>query len=172
MIGAAELGVSLFIRFVLTDLSNLITFLPVTTEDFDALSELRISAMKESLERVGRFNPERARERLKNSFYPEHSKFIVFENRKIGFYTFRLSEGIFHLDHFYIHPDCQSLGIGSFVMRKLVSTTEEKFSPIRLGALKESASNRFYQRHGFIKLGEDDWDIYYERSVDINKNAG
>ena len=148
-----------------TDLSAHINFLPVIAEDFEELVELRIIAMRESLERVGRFNPERARERLKNSFYPEHSKFIVFDGCIIGFYTFRFSEEIFHLDHLYIHPNRQGLGIGSFVMKNLISIHEAQRKPIHLNALKESASNRFYQRHGFQRLSEDEWDIYYERPV-------
>jgi hypothetical protein len=40
-----------------------IVFFPVLAADFDSLVALRIAAMRESLERVGRFDPERARER-------------------------------------------------------------------------------------------------------------
>ncbi len=112
---------------------------------------------------MGRFDPERARERLQNSFYPEHTQFIVLEGECIGFYTFRpLADG-FHLDHLYIHPSSQSRGVGSFVMQHLIAQAEEKQMPIHLGALRESASNRFYQRHGFVKVREDAWDIYYVR---------
>jgi GNAT superfamily N-acetyltransferase len=131
--------------------------------DFDALVTLRIAAMRESLERVGRFDPERARERLQNSFYPEHTQFIVLAGKRIGFYTFRpLADG-FHLDHLYIHPSSQSRGVGSFVMQHLIAQAEEKQMPIHVGALRESASNRFYQRHGFVPVREDAWDIYYVR---------
>lgn len=140
-----------------------IAFIPVTANDFDSLVALRIAAMRESLERVGRFDPERARERLRSTFYPEHTQFIVLEGERIGFYTFRpLSDG-FHLDHLYIHPQSQSRGVGSFVMKHLIAQAEEKQMPIHLGALKESASNRFYQRHGFVQVREDAWDIYYTR---------
>jgi len=30
-----------------------------------------------------------------------------------------------------------------------------------LGALKESDANRFYERHGFRKEREEEWDNYY-----------
>lgn len=82
-------------------------------EDFDELAALRIAAMRESLERVGRFDPDRARERLRNSFYPEHSQVIVFDGARIGFCTFRPSNEAFLLDHLYVHPECQSRGVGS-----------------------------------------------------------
>ncbi len=140
-----------------------VMYRPVTEADFEELVELRIAAMRESLERVGRFDPERARERLRQSFHPEHTEFIVLGESRIGFHTLRPVEEGFHLDHFYIHPDHQSRGIGSHVMADLLSRSDVRKQPVRLGALRESAANRFYQRHGFVQTAEDEWDIYYLR---------
>jgi GNAT superfamily N-acetyltransferase len=140
-----------------------VTFSSVTPDDFDELVALRIAAMQESLERVGRFDPERARERLRKSFYPEHTQFILYRGEKIGFYTFRPREDTWQLDHLYVHPKHQSQGIGSYVMKKLLAVSDSLGCAVELCALKESASNVFYQRHGFVKKSEDDWDTYYLR---------
>ena len=43
---------------------------PVAESDFESLAALRIEAMRESLEQLGRFDPERARERLRAGFEP------------------------------------------------------------------------------------------------------
>lgn len=144
--------------------SERIAFASVTTDDFDELVTLRIAAMRESLERVGRFDPARARDRLKNSFYPEHTKFLLLDGQKIGFYTFRpIDADGFHLDHLYVHPTYQSQGIGSYALLTLLRHSDSLCAAVHVGALKESASNRFYQRHGFLKTKEDEWDIYYTR---------
>ncbi len=148
-----------------------VDFSAVTADDFDELAELRIAAMRDSLERVGRFDPERARERLRRSFHPEHSEFIVLDGQRIGFYTFRPSAEGFNLDHLYVHPNCQSRGIGSEVMGQLLSQADARQMPVRLGALRDSPSNRFYQRHGFVQVAEDDWDIYYVRTPQLNEPA-
>jgi ribosomal protein S18 acetylase RimI-like enzyme len=140
-----------------------VTFAAVTAADFDELLALRIAAMRESLERVGRFDAERARERLRKSFYPDHTQFVVLDGQRIGFYTFRPADDGFHLDHLYVHPSCQSCGIGSQVMHHLLAQADACRMPVHLGALRDSASNRFYQRHGFVKTREDEWDIYYTR---------
>lgn len=144
--------------------SGHVTFAAVSAADFEELAALRIAAMRESLEAVGRFNPERARERLRNSFYPDHTAFIVVNGQRIGFYTFRPAVEGFQLDHLYVHPSCQSQGIGSEVMRHLLSLADASQMPVSLGALRDSASNRFYQRHGFVLTAEDEWDIYYVRT--------
>ena len=135
----------------------------VTSADFDTLVELRIAAMRESLERLGRFDPDRARERLRNSFHPEHTFFILLKGEKVGFYTFRPEGNCLHVDHFYIHPHWQGRGVGSRVLALLFLEADKCGWPIRLGALKQSRSNEFYRRHGFIQVGESEWDIFYER---------
>jgi GNAT superfamily N-acetyltransferase len=141
-----------------------VTFFPVTAADFEELAVLRIAAMRDSLERVGRFDPVRARERLRKSFYPEDTDFIRLDGENIGFYTFRRVEDGFFLDHLYVLPACQSRGIGTLVIQRLLLRSDALHLPVRLGALRDSASNRFYQRHGFRSTGEDEWDIYYHRS--------
>ncbi|RBP46090.1 acetyltransferase (GNAT) family protein [Roseimicrobium gellanilyticum] len=124
--------------------------------------------MKASLEAVGRFDPERARERLRKSFYPDHTAFIVVDGQRIGFYTFRPADEGFQLDHLYVHPSCQSRGIGSEVIRHLLSLADASQMPVSLNALRDSASNRFYQRHGFVQTAEDEWDIYYTRTPGVS----
>ncbi|QIF02715.1 GNAT family N-acetyltransferase [Roseimicrobium sp. ORNL1] len=148
-----------------TALQGRISFAPVSQDDFEELLALRIAAMRESLEAVGRFNPERARERLRKSFYPEHTAFIAFDGQRIGFYTFRPADGGgFQLDHLYVHPTFQSQGIGSEVLRHLLALADARGMTVSLGALRDSPSNRFYQRHGFVQTAEDEWDIYYLRA--------
>ena len=144
-------------------LSDHVTFSAVSTTDFDELVALRIAAMRASLEHVGRFDPERARERLRKSFHPEHSEFIVIGGQRVGFYTFRPAEDGFHLDHLYVHPSHQCRGVGSRVLHHLLAQSDARQLPVHLGALRDSPSNRFYRRHGFVQTREEEWDICYIR---------
>jgi len=52
------------------------TLAPVALSDFDAMVAIRVEALRESLERLGRFDPVRARERLAAGFAPEHMRHI------------------------------------------------------------------------------------------------
>lgn len=142
-----------------------ISFEPVSSEDFEELLALRIAAMRESLEKLGRFDPERARARLRQSFHPEHSEFILLDGQRVGFSTLRPEGAGLRLDHLYVHPACQSLGVGSYVLLRLLAAADTAQKQVSLGALRGSDSNRFYQRHGFVQTGEDEWDIYYARPV-------
>lgn len=141
---------------------------PVATSDFDAMLALRIEALRESLERLGRFDPARARERLAAGFVPEYMRHIELEGQRIGFITLRPDAGqepaSLQLDHLYIQPALQSRGIGAWVLGWAKAQAAGQGRDITLSALKQSAANRFYLRHGFVQVGEGEFDLHYRWS--------
>ncbi|MGH8817958.1 MAG: GNAT family N-acetyltransferase [Achromobacter pestifer] len=138
-------------------------YLPVSEADFDALSAIRIDAMRDSLERLGRFDPDRARARLRNTFHPEHTWAIEHNGQRVGFYALRPDGAGLRLDHLYLVPAAQRLGLGGQVMRRILQDADSQGLPVSVGALRDSDSNRFYRRHGFVQTGESEWDIDYLR---------
>lgn len=136
----------------------------VSETDFDELAELRIAAMRESLGRVGRFDPDRARERLRENFDPMHTHGIVLDGQRVGFFATRMTGGELWLDHLYIHPSFQGRGLGSAVLSIVADMAEELGRPLLVGALKESRANDFYQKRGFQFSHEGEWDNYYRRN--------
>lgn len=50
-----------------------ILFTAASPDDAEALATLRVEVMRESLERIGRFDPVRASERFLTGFSPEHA---------------------------------------------------------------------------------------------------
>ena len=132
--------------------------------DGEALAEIRVAAMRESLESVGRFEPERARARFLNSFDPKVTFKVLTGLKEIGFYVLREREDYLWLDHFYICPRFHGLGAGSRVMEVIKKIARKIRKPIRLGALKDSRANSFYLSHGFVEQERKEWDIFYEWS--------
>ncbi len=146
-----------------------LTFSPTTQSDADLLVSIRIAAMRESLERLGRFNPQRARERFLASFEPALCRFIETDDARVGFFLVRPQPDHWHLDHLYILPEHQARGIGAAVLRQIIADADSQGMPIRLGALRGSQSNDFYRRHGFEQTDESEWDIYYTRQPHSTK---
>jgi GNAT superfamily N-acetyltransferase len=148
------------------------TFSPTTQLDVEALVAMRIAAMRESLEHIGRFDQQRARERFLVSFDPTLCRFIEADGIRAGFVLIRPQEGYWLLDHLYVLPEHQRKGIGAFVLRQIFADADARHMPIKVGALRDSHSNRFYRRHGFEKIHEEEWDIYYVRQPGIPKEKG
>jgi ribosomal protein S18 acetylase RimI-like enzyme len=134
---------------------------PAQSSDFEALVAIRIEAMRESLERLGRFDPIRARERFRSSFSPAHTQHIVVCGQRVGFVAVRPQPGLLLLDHLYIKPQNQGQGIGASVLQHVFAQARSLSLPVRVGALRESASNRFHLRHGFQLVERGEFDNYY-----------
>jgi len=140
------------------------TWLPATPADAEALVLLRIEAMRDSLEQVGRFDAERARQRFLSGFDPVHTWHVMLAGRQVGFFVLRPYQGELLLDHLYIRPGHQGAGLGAAVLAEVFRRADAQRLPVRVGALKHSASNRFYQRHGFVEIEQAEWDTYYLRA--------
>lgn len=141
----------------------LVTLVEAQLSDFDTLVAIRIEAMRESLERVGRFDPVRARERFRDGFSPEFTRYIDNSGERVGFVVVKPSDDGLLLDHLYIKPSAQGAGIGSAVIRQIFIEADAAAMTLRVGALKESASNEFYRRHGFQFVESSEFDNYYVR---------
>lgn len=141
----------------------------VVAADFDQMVELRIAALRESLERLGRFDSVRARERLAAGFCPEFMQHIVVDQERVGFITLRPAADVqapsLRLDHLYIRPGGQGRGVGAWALAWAKQQAHAQHVGIVLSALKHSAANRFYVRHGFVVTGESEFDIDYRWSA-------
>jgi GNAT superfamily N-acetyltransferase len=136
---------------------------PATPDDLEALVELRIEAMRESLTAIGRFDPLRARARFSRNFEPATTRHIVLNGVRVGFFVVKSTEEGLRLDHLYLRSTAQGQGLGSAVLSDVIADADERRLPLHVGALRGSPANRFYERHGFVRVAEDDWDIYYRR---------
>ncbi len=139
------------------------TLEPAVEADFEALLALRLRAMRQSLSAIGRYDEQRARERLASGFAPEATQHIVVDGRRIGFLVLKRLTHALRLDHLYIDPDAQRRGVGGRVLDDICRRADAELLPVELCALKGSAANRFYLRHGFVPTGEGEWDIDYLR---------
>ncbi len=125
------------------------------------LAAIRVVAMRASLEAMGRFDPERAAQRFLSAFIPEDTEILYIEDRIAGFYVLRRHPDHLYLDHLYLSPDFQGLGLGGKVIAALQDQARSAGLPIRLMALNGSPANDFYRRAGFRLVSFDALDSTY-----------
>ena len=136
---------------------------PAVPEDAQALADVRVLAMKDSLMALGRFDPGRARERFLSGYEPGCTCQIFQNTSLVGFWVLKPQEPVWLLDHLYVLPGHQGQGIGAQVLACVFAQADQAGKTLRVGALKGSRSNDFYLRHGFVQVDEGEWDIYCER---------
>jgi GNAT superfamily N-acetyltransferase len=136
---------------------------PAELADVEAIAELRAMVMRLNLERLGRFDEHRVRQRLRDSFSPQHTSVILADGAFAGCVTLRPAEDGQWLEHFYLAPGIQGRGLGSAVLRTLLDRTDADGVVVRLNVLQGSAARRLYERHGFTVEFQDPIDIYMVR---------
>ncbi|WP_416397406.1 GNAT family N-acetyltransferase [Allohahella sp. A8] len=134
----------------------------VSESEKESLAQLRVSAMRDSLVAVGRFDPDRARSRFIEGFDVAATRKIEVAGEMAGFYVLKDRGSHLCLEHLYIEPSYQGKGLGSSVLASLLDQARVQCLPVRLGALRNSRSNQFYVANGFVQTHEEEWDIYYE----------
>jgi GNAT superfamily N-acetyltransferase len=136
---------------------------PAESADVEAIAELRAAVMRPDLERLGRFDQHRVRQRFRGSFSAQHTSVIVVDGALAGCVTVRPTEDGRWLEHFYLVPDLQGRGLGTAVLRALLERIDADGMPIRLNVLQGSAARRLYERHGFTVEVQDPIDVYMVR---------
>ena len=138
-------------------------FRPASTADVDMVAELRAVVMRADLERLGRYDERRVRQRLRDGFVPAHTWVIEVAGAFAGCVALRPAEDAHWLEHFYLAPHLQGSGIGSAVLRALLERRDRDGIRVRLNVLQGSPARRLYERHGFTVETEDAVDVFMVR---------
>ncbi|MDG4648776.1 GNAT family N-acetyltransferase [Roseibacterium sp. SDUM158017] len=118
--------------------------------------------MRPSLEAMGRFDLERARNRLLASFRAEETTILRADGQAAGFFVLRRRETHLLLDHLYLASAFQGQGIGRMVLERVQREACAAALPIRLTALNGSPANAFYRACGFNAVSSDALDTVLE----------
>ncbi len=146
-------------------MTELWRFGPVTEADFEPLLALRTDVMREHLERVGRYTPERSRRMFRGHFDEPGTRLILRDGVRVGCVGFRRHDHEIRIDSFYLDRRLHNTGLGTTILKALLAEVDETGLPVRLEVLTGSPADRFYRRHGFVKLREDEIEGHYERPL-------
>jgi GNAT superfamily N-acetyltransferase len=137
---------------------------PAKPTDVEPIAELRVTVLRPDLERLGRFDEHRVRQRLRDSFSPTHTSIVLAGGAFAGCVALRPAEDGQWLEHFYLDPGVQGRGLGAAILQTLLNHTSTEGLVVRLNVLQGSAARRLYERHGFTVQSEDPIDIFMMRT--------
>ncbi|MCZ7417240.1 MULTISPECIES: GNAT family N-acetyltransferase [unclassified Streptomyces] len=136
---------------------------PAAESDVEAVAELRAVVLRADLERLGRYDAHRVRQRLRDGFEPAHTWVIEVGGAVAGCVALRAAEDAHWLEHFYLAPGFQGHGVGAAVLRELLDRCDGDGVLVRLNVLRGSPARRLYERHGFTVESEDAVDVFMVR---------
>ncbi|MEU6091417.1 GNAT family N-acetyltransferase [Streptomyces sp. NPDC047085] len=136
---------------------------PASMSDVESVAELRSVVLRADLERLGRYDAQRVRQRLRDAFDPAHTWVIEVGGAFAGCVALRPTRDARWLEHFYLAPHLQGRGVGSDILRGLLERCDHAGVPVRLNVLQGSPARRLYERHGFTVDSEDPVDVFMVR---------
>ncbi|HST81627.1 MAG TPA: GNAT family N-acetyltransferase [Kineosporiaceae bacterium] len=137
---------------------------PASPMDVEAVAELRARVLRADLERLGRYDGQRVRQRLRDGFAPEHTWVIDVSGAFAGCVSLRPTSDAHWLEHFYLAPHLQGSGIGTAVLHRLLTQCDRDGTLVRLNVLQGSPARRLYERHGFTVETADRVDVFMVRA--------
>ena len=137
------------------------TLRPVGEADFEPLLDLSIRVLRADLERVGRFDPDRRRARMRAGFDPATLSAIEVEGRLVGCIAAAAHPDHLEVHSFYLEPALQGRGLGAAVFAAVADA--HRGLPVRIEVLKGSPVHRFWEKQGFARTGAQAFDWLYER---------
>jgi GNAT superfamily N-acetyltransferase len=135
-----------------------IAFRSATEQDFDFCAQLYFAGMDEIIRQLG-LDIAAQRDSLRQRWDPAQVEIITLDSRcwlvavpAIG------GRAVFGAS--FVGGHVQNRGIGTQVMRRLISTANTAGEAITLGVIKINPAQRLYERLGFKTTHEDDRKFY------------
>jgi N-acetylglutamate synthase-like GNAT family acetyltransferase len=134
---------------------------PAEEADFEPLLDLSVRVLRADLERLGRFLLERRRARMRAVFDAGDLRVIERDGARVGCLGISPAADHIALHSVYLEPAVQGRGIGAAAVA--MALAGQPALPLRIEVLRESPAHRFWERLGFVRVGEDGADWLYER---------
>jgi N-acetylglutamate synthase-like GNAT family acetyltransferase len=140
-------------------------FRPATEAEFDYVLDLSIRTMRAHLERIGRFDPDRRRGRMRQHLDAGSLRLVERDGAVLGCLgLYPRGAAQMELHSVFLEPALQGRGLGAEVFAALRAAHPGKGWWIEV--LKQSPARRFWERQGFVLTGEAPFDWILERPAD------
>lgn len=129
---------------------------PALADEVDWIAELRAIVLRADLERLGRYDDVRVRQRFRDAFEPAETRIIVVDGADVGSVALRPEDSARWLEHFYIDTAHQGRGVGGRILAMVLDDP----ALYRLNVLQGSPARSLYARHGFVVESQDEVDVF------------
>ena len=153
----------------------LISVSPATEHDREFSFQVKKAAEGELIAAVFGWNEEFEREFHANEWRDKRPDIIRYDGTPVGTIRTRVEEGCLHIGQFFILPEYQNRGIGSYLLGAALGKADHAGITARLAFLEGNRAESLYRRFGFEVLARRDKFCHMERrprAAQGKSNAG
>ena len=137
---------------------------PATQNDVDHLFAIHREALKSYVDATWGWDENWQAAHFRDNFDPSIRQVISYADEDVGFLDLIVTRDAAKLENIEIAPRYQGRGIGTKLIRRIISDAENMRIPVRLQVLKVNPRARaLYQRMGFVQIGQTENHFQMER---------
>jgi GNAT superfamily N-acetyltransferase len=92
---------------------------------------------------------------------------IMYDSKPIGTIFIGQSKDCIEIKHFFILPEYQNMGIGSYLLKRIQDHADKSGRIVRLKYMRNNPVGSLYKRHGFQVVGFDQTYYSMERKLGV-----
>jgi ribosomal protein S18 acetylase RimI-like enzyme len=127
-----------------------------TNEDYAFLYHLHVATMKDYVDQTWGWEDGFQQARFEASFDPSRQQILVADGRDVGVLSVVRQKTEVFLSFIKILAEYQGRGLGTSVIKDIISEASSIGLPVVLQVLKVNPAQRLYERLGFGVVGETD----------------
>lgn len=136
-----------------------------SADDFSFLFSLHAATLKEYIDQTWGWDESLQRARYRETFDPGDTQIITLQAEDIGMLAVEEREADIFLSLIEIDPEHQGHGIGTAIIRDLISDGIRRGKPVFLHVLKVNPAKDLYERLGFSIVEETPTHYYMRTTV-------
>ncbi|OGN99804.1 MAG: hypothetical protein A2Y58_03690 [Chloroflexi bacterium RBG_13_51_52] len=155
---------------------SLIKIIPADESHYEFVYRVKKEAYGDYIARVFGWDENKERGFHAKDWEALKPSVILYDNQPVGTFCFTKKGGHFFtgryfIEHFYILPEHQDKGIGSFVLNTLLDTADNAGLPVNLIYFSFNPAASLYARMGFEVIEIKEPFVIMERKPSLNKKV-
>src|ERR1700683_4841216 len=130
--------------------------------DFAFVRAVYFETMRSIIERLFGWDEGRENQNFSQFFKIEEAKIIMADGQDVGWIQERADDSTINLGSFYVTPVMQRQGVGTQVLRILLTSARNQAKSITLAVVKINPAVQFYAKRGFRITHEDEHKFYMQ----------
>jgi ribosomal protein S18 acetylase RimI-like enzyme len=147
---------------------SLVKIIPADEPHYEFIYRVKKEAYGEYITQVWGWDEDKQREFFAQDWQELKPSVILYNNEPIGTICVSTSDGNLNIERFYILPEYQNKGIGSYLVKRLLEKADKQNLIAKLCVLKINPAISLYRRHGYEIIDEDEIMYHMERKPSKN----
>ena len=103
---------------------------------------------------------------FRDNFNPRHTKMIIKNQRRIGYYVVKIKKSVHYIDNIQISASMRGKGLGAYILNIIEKQTlRSKNHRIQLTVFKDNPARRLYERLGYKIIRDKGSSILMQKRI-------